>query len=298
LYCDGGPVWTEMLIAVLALVGLVAAVTGRGLAATRVPLLRQKQCPEAPQEHCLQASSGTPAVVLSTARFLAVYTLVMTVVYSAIPYKTPWCALGLLHGMILLAGIGAAVLIRIVPGYVLKAVVILLLVAATGHLAWQGYRASFVACNNPSTPYAHTPTSLDVPLLVERVREVAAAYADPQAVPIEVICPDDDFWPLPWYLRDLQHVGYYRQVPGQSTPLVIIVDPKVKPALIKKLFETLPPGERYLYAELLPEDEPRGWRLRRNYFLQAYVRSDLWDAYQAAVAEGPPPEKTLPRENQ
>ena len=40
-------------------------------------------------------------------RFLGFYTLLMLVAYSAIPYKTPWCLLGFLHGMILLAGAGA-----------------------------------------------------------------------------------------------------------------------------------------------------------------------------------------------
>ena len=40
----------------------------------------------------------------------------MLVVYSAIPYKTPWCLLGFLHGMILLAGVGAVVLVRSARG--------------------------------------------------------------------------------------------------------------------------------------------------------------------------------------
>ncbi len=39
-------------------------------------------------------------------RFVAFYTLIMTLIYSAIPYKTPWCLLGFLHGMILLASAG------------------------------------------------------------------------------------------------------------------------------------------------------------------------------------------------
>ena len=36
-------------------------------------------------------------------RFIAFYTITMTVVYAAIPYKTPWCLLGFFHGMVLLA---------------------------------------------------------------------------------------------------------------------------------------------------------------------------------------------------
>jgi hypothetical protein len=29
---------------------------------------------------------------------LAFYTLILLALYSAIPYKTPWCLLGFLHG--------------------------------------------------------------------------------------------------------------------------------------------------------------------------------------------------------
>ncbi|HEX2974040.1 MAG TPA: hypothetical protein VHP11_17035, partial [Tepidisphaeraceae bacterium] len=44
--------------------------------------------------------------------FLASYTVLLTAAYSAVPYKTPWCLLGFLHGMILLAAVGAVALIR------------------------------------------------------------------------------------------------------------------------------------------------------------------------------------------
>lgn len=80
-----GPVWSEALIILLAAVGLVAAVRVKGTSAAGGYLLR----------------------------FIAFYTVIMTAVYSAIPYKTPWCLLGFLHGMILLAGAGAAVLLKV-----------------------------------------------------------------------------------------------------------------------------------------------------------------------------------------
>ena len=81
---EGAPLWTEGLIVVLAVVGGAAGWSARG-----VP--------------------GADSRVL---RFLGFYTLLMLVLYSAIPYKTPWCLLGFLHGMILLAGAGAVFLVR------------------------------------------------------------------------------------------------------------------------------------------------------------------------------------------
>ena len=76
-----GPVWSEALILVLAVVGAWAAFARKGLA---------------------DASA-------SFVRFLAFYTFALTAAYSLISYKTPWCLLSFWHGMILLAGVGAAV---------------------------------------------------------------------------------------------------------------------------------------------------------------------------------------------
>ncbi|HOL72835.1 MAG TPA: TIGR03663 family protein, partial [Bryobacteraceae bacterium] len=45
-------------------------------------------------------------------RFLLWYTAVLLVLYSVIPYKTPWCVLSPLSGMLLLAGAGMVALFR------------------------------------------------------------------------------------------------------------------------------------------------------------------------------------------
>ncbi len=67
---DGGPPWTEGFIVVMALVGLLVIISRRGV-------------------------SGLDSNLL---KFIAFYTVIMTVVYSAIPYKTPWCLLSFYHG--------------------------------------------------------------------------------------------------------------------------------------------------------------------------------------------------------
>ncbi|GAH58736.1 unnamed protein product, partial [marine sediment metagenome] len=74
----------EAVIVLLSVVGFIAAITKKGISFANADLLR----------------------------FIAFYTLAMTAIYSAIPYKTPWCMLGFLHGMILLAGVGAVVLVK------------------------------------------------------------------------------------------------------------------------------------------------------------------------------------------
>ncbi|MGD0091772.1 MAG: flippase activity-associated protein Agl23, partial [Planctomycetota bacterium] len=112
---EGGPVWTEALIVLLALAGFVAALCGRGFA---------------------------PRSSVVLARFLGFYTLGLTALYSLISYKTPWCMLTFLHGMILLAGLGAVAIMRSLPHWTLKALAGVLLAVGLGHLGWEAYRAS------------------------------------------------------------------------------------------------------------------------------------------------------------
>jgi len=143
-------VWTEASIAALALVGLVAGAWGKGLMPAWVPMTR----------------------------FLCIYTVLMTAIYCAIPYKTPWCALGFLHGMILLGGVGATVLIRAMPHWTARAAMGLLILAAAGHLGWQAHRAGFVEYREPDNPYFYAHTTADVPRLARRMQRIAAAHAD------------------------------------------------------------------------------------------------------------------------
>ena len=76
-----GPWWSEGAIVLLAIVGVIAA----------------------------WRKGNEPRETATFPRFIAIYTIMMLVIYSLIPYKTPWCMLGFLHGTILLAGLGGCV---------------------------------------------------------------------------------------------------------------------------------------------------------------------------------------------
>jgi len=258
----GGAIWSEASVAVLAVVGLVAGTLGKGIHPARLAMVR----------------------------FLGVYTVLMTVAYCVLSYKTPWCGLGFFHGMLLLAGVGATVLVRASRGYVLKGVTIALLAAAVGHLAWQAYGASYVAYADPHNPFVYAHTTDDVPVVARRVKEIAACHPDGKGMHVQVVCADNDFWPLPWYLRDFGRVGWFGGMPeGRAAP-VIITQPEMEPELTKYLYEEQPPGKRYLYVPVPPAGEEAGkvedWELRPHVPLRVYVRLDLWEAYRAGRADG------------
>jgi len=258
----GGAAFNEVAIAVLAMVGLTAAVVGKPLKPEHRP----------------------------AARFLAVYTLLLTAIYTAMPYKTPWSAMGFFHGMILLAGVGAAALLHAAPWRWLKAAVVVGLLISAVHLTWQAYQTNFVFQENPANPYAHTPTHRTALRLCEKVRDISTVHPDGRAMYVQVICPDKDYWPLPWYLRDMPRIHWLEEVPeGPAAPL-IITRPELVAEVVKHLYEDQPPGHRYLTVPLPPQ---RGadWLLRPGVPLEVFIRHELLEKYRsAAPAEKPPPQ--------
>ena len=228
-----GPVWSEAFIVGLAAVGAFAALVGRGLGTASRPL----------------------------ARYVAVYVVLMTVVYSAIPYKTPWCFLGPMHGMVLLAGLGAVALVRGLRWWPLQGVAVVALVAGAGQLACQAERTCldehFVA--DRRNPYVYAHPVRDVVRLGERVDALAALHADGQAMVVKVISPD--YWPLPWYLRRMERVGYWDDVPADPVAPVVITTP----GLAEAVDAHLPAGYVSSYYGLRPER-----------VLLLYVEPGLW----------------------
>jgi uncharacterized protein (TIGR03663 family) len=247
-----GPVWSEALIVILAVIGFIVAVRGKSSINVDFNLLR----------------------------FIAFYTVIMTIAYSAIRHKTPWCMLSFLHGMILLAGVGTATLIRLTPNVLARSIVSLLLLAGGAHLAWQSYLANFRYYADPYNPYVYAHTTTDIFTMVQRVEEIAKVE-DGDKTEIHFICPDEhDFWPFPWYLRAFPNVGYWTTVTDQAVSAsVIIASPSVEKELLKKLYELPPPGQKKLYVPLFDTY----MALRPGVELRGYVPKELWDRFQQRI---------------
>lgn len=237
-----GPVWTEALILVLALVA-----TFFGFARKRLG----------------RADAGF-------VRFLSLYTFLLTAIYSLMPYKTPWCLLGFWHGAVLLAGVGAGVLLRNARGVAGLGILRLLLLAGAGHLVWQAWRADVPYAADRRNPYVYAQTSPDLLRLVERVEALARVHPQGSDMLVKVMARDGDYWPLPWYLRDLRKVGWWDQVPADPFAPVMIVSADFKAQLDDKKTHLM-----VGYFELRPQ-----------VFLELYVELDLWRAY---LAKQPPP---------
>ena len=234
-----GPLWSEGLILILAAAGIVAAFRRR----------------------------AKTVADRSTLRFLIFFTLISTAAYSLIPYKTPWNVLPFYIGFILLSGSGAAALLgafRIKP---VRALIFLLLAAGFLHLGAQSWRASFVYPADPLNPYAYAQTSPGFLKLVRKVEDLAALHLDHEKMLIKVIAGPYETWPLPWYLRRFNRVGYWTDAAG-AVPLeeaaVVITDTE---------------QGGHLESLLIQSFQSEYYELRPNVFLILLVRHELWEEY-------------------
>jgi len=143
---------------------------------------------------------------------LATYTILIGLLYCAIPYKTPWLALNFWLPISLLAGFGIERL-WFASGKPSARAAILLGAAALGLLVAHDTRQRVfrhpAAENNP---YAYAHTTEDLLGLPVRLEELARQnnILNPR---IAVIAKDA--WPLPWYLRKFSNVGFWQ--PNQET---------------------------------------------------------------------------------
>lgn len=241
----GGPVWSEAIIMILAAIGACS-------------VFMRKASPEAD---------------LGWGRFIALYTGILTLIYCLIPYKTPWCLLGFWHGMILMAGIGAAWVAGAAPGYA-KVPVGIALAAALGQLGWQSYRTCYVFDSDPRNPYVYAHTLPDLVSLATKTINLSRAHPDGSKMMVMVAVkrgassPGGDYWPLPWYLRSLK-AGYWDDLPKEPiaslAPAVVIVSPFLAPAIEQKL------GTNYQATGFYGH--------RPSVFLQMYVEKGLWSEY-------------------
>ncbi len=144
-------------------------------------------------------------------RFIAIYAVLITGLYSAIPYKTPWLALNFWLPLALLIGLTVEWLWLAWPRCSVRVAVVLGLLVVGILMIHDVRRRVFLDPAGENNPYAYAHTIDDVLGLPERIAQVSAAQhlAQPR---IAVIAPDP--WPLPWYLRKYPQTGYWQ--PGQD----------------------------------------------------------------------------------
>jgi uncharacterized protein (TIGR03663 family) len=153
--------------------------------------------------------------------FCAFWSIGIFTAYSLVPYKTPWLALSIILPLAIMAGdlIGQAYQ----PGT--RAFTVIIAGAAICFSVYQAIDISFVNYDNDSYAYIYAHTKREFLGLVNEIDAIAAANPAKKDIGITVVSPEH--WPLPWYLREYPHAGYWGHVVDTSEPIVIALKPQV-----------------------------------------------------------------------
>jgi uncharacterized protein (TIGR03663 family) len=236
---QGGQLWTEAGILVLAAVGSLA-------------ILRTR--------HKQSENFDRPF-----ARWILCFTCVLLVIYSVIPYKTPWCVLGPFTALTLLAGIGSAVLWQLSGRWSFRSVLLILFLLLASQLSWQAYEGNFVAFADPSQPHVYAHTSAKIQRLSDDLHQLQLAVPDGEEIPVKVLWQGPYYWPLPWYLRRFELVGYWTELPPDPAAPIVIASPAYDAQLIQDLDAT------HLMTGF--------YEIRPQVLAELWVRLDLWESH-------------------
>ncbi len=202
-----------------------------------------------------------------TLRFLAYGIVFHFLIYSAISYKTPWLMCLPWAFVCVLAGlslrgfstwrvpvkVGATIVFLFVVGWQWRTSV-----WATGRFA-----------SDVRNPYAYTPTSRDVEAVEQWLHELSKEAPSGSVEPVAVV--GRYYWPLPWYLREFDRIGYWAQFPEREKEQqaiarcpVVFAMPETAPEVGALLKQTHEPFYRFL---------------RADFSIMLYLRKDYWERW-------------------
>jgi uncharacterized protein (TIGR03663 family) len=205
--------------------------------------------------------------VAAAASFIGLGALGHLTVYSLISYKTPWLMTLPWALVCLLAGCAFTDARRKRP----PVTTCLLWIGLALCLVFQfkqSVRASGRLANHADNPYAYVPTSRNITQLPEWLKALEPVSPDQSVEPIAVV--GRGYWPLPWYLRDFERVGYWAEPPEDLASYEVVIS----------MPETS--GQCNALLDASHTQLPR--TLRSNVPITLYLKNELWTAWTETPA--------------
>ena len=195
------------------------------------------------------------------ALFSALWAFGLLAAYSLIAYKTPWLSLNFILPLALTSGVaikwlyeelGGLGMSRRIRWYALAGILLLAIgplpglarifdqIAALdpwpgllpalkqtqihGKTFIPGYQTidlNFINYDNDNRyyVYVYAHTRRETLKLVDEINMIAQRTHQGTAAGVTIVSPD--YWPLPWYLRDYNRIGYYGRITPSNEPMIL-----------------------------------------------------------------------------
>jgi len=141
-------------------------------------------------------------------RFCSSMALINGLIYSFIPYKTPWCITSILWPFVFVAGLWLeSVFVKVRHRNNLVILLSFSLVfIGIAHSAITGYRLNFKNYANPSEPYVYVQTKNDFKIIEDIIKRRIKNVPDLHNITVMISLNDP--WPLPWFFCRFPNVRY------------------------------------------------------------------------------------------
>ncbi|MGH9568693.1 MAG: flippase activity-associated protein Agl23, partial [Candidatus Angelobacter sp.] len=148
--------------------------------------------------------------------FTAFWSWGILAAYSLLPYKTPWLALNIVLPIGIMGGYAIG---QNYEHWTARLKALVVLSGAFVFSCYQAVNLSFFRYDDDTEPYSYAHSKRDLLNLVNEINAIAAGNPAGKDIGISVMSPEH--WPLPWYLRDYTHAGYWGKVVQTTEPIVI-----------------------------------------------------------------------------
>lgn len=145
-------------------------------------------------------------------RFYAVFTIFLWLIYSLIPYKTPWCLISILWPFGVLAGFGVQGLLEKLQGSEQKALGRgALYLVLTGLFIAEGWVAYQIVYRQPidmEHPYVYVNSSYQLKEFVNKTRGLLNENPLLREQTIQI--GTEESWPMPIVMKPFYNLSYFR----------------------------------------------------------------------------------------
>jgi len=190
----------------------------------------------------------------SFARWCALWAFATWLIFSLIPYKTPWLDPHFIIPMAMVAGIGVDEVVKKLKGgqRYLPALVVIPLLVLSWTMAWD---ITYVKYAGSDIQLVYVSGTDGYTELVDRIENESLRF---DGVDTAIAVVSTDYWPLPWSLRKYKHAAWYgKSTPELDTPFVISS---------RTDFSEIKPGLREQYSG------PVQYEIRQGVYVWLYER--------------------------
>lgn len=209
----------------------------------------------------------------ATSRFIKLllfFSVISFIIYSALPYKTPWLILTSWQSILFVSAFGLARISEKMSTSYFSGLFLIF----TLYSFFQLYNVVFKYSFHPQNPFVYAHSTNDIFTIEKLTKPIIDKIPNGEYLPVYVAASKNDYWPLPWTLRKFKNISFNNHI-GKDAYMysLIFSSSALENDLIYNLYNEPAPGEMNLYIPLFEESI----FLRPKVEIRGYIRKDLLD---------------------